>query len=60
MWEDTSKKRTILNIFLIILILAVIVGIAFFVRQLSEQTAAHDKELSEAYVQQQQKQTEAR
>ena len=60
MWEDTQKRRKILNVFLVILILIVVAGIAYFGLQLHEQTAAHDKELSEVYVQQQQQQAEAR
>ena len=60
MWEDTRKRRKILNVFLAILILIVIAGIVYFGLQLHEQTEAHDKELSEVYVQQQQQQAEAR
>ena len=60
MWEDTSKRRKLLNVFLIILILIILGGIAFFGLRLREQTEAHDKELSEAYVLQQQQQAEAR
>ena len=60
MWEDTSKRRKIWNVFLVILILIVIAGIAYFGMRLRKQTEAHDKELSEAYVQQQQQQAEAR
>ena len=60
MWEDTRKRRKILNVFLVILILIVVAGIAYFGIQLHEQTETHDKELSEVYVQQQQQQAEAR
>ena len=60
MWEDTSKRRKIWNVFLVILILIVIAGIIYFGLRLHKQTEAHDKELSEAYVQQQQQQAEAR
>ena len=60
MWEDTRKRRKILNVFLVILILIVVAGIAYFGIQLHEQTETHDKGLSEVYVQQQQQQAEAR
>lgn len=60
MWEDTSKRKRIINIILVVLILIVVAGIGFFVLQLREQTEAHDKELSKVYAQQQQQQAEAR
>lgn len=60
MWENTRRKRTIVNIALIVLILIVIGALAFFLLRLHRQTLAHDKELSEVYVQQQQQQAEAR
>jgi hypothetical protein len=60
MWKDTRRTRTILNIFLVILILVILGGLAFVLLQLHAQTVEHDKELSEAYVQQQQQQAVAR
>lgn len=60
MWKDTRRTRTILNILLILLILIILGGLAFVLLQLHAQTEEHDKELSEAYVQQQQQQAVAR
>ena len=60
MWKDTRRSRTILNICLVILILIIIGGLVYVSLQLHAQTVEHDKELSEAYAQQQQQQAVAR
>ena len=60
MWKDTRRSRTILNICLVILILIIIGGLVYVSLRLHEQTVEHDKELSEAYAQQQQQQAVAR
>ena len=60
MWKDTRRSKTILNIFLFLLILMIIGGLAYVSLQLHKQTVEHDKELSEAYAQQQQQQAVAR
>ena len=60
MWENDRRKRTILNIVLCVLILAVVAGLGFFMLRTHEETKRHDEELAQMYVQQQQKQTEAR
>lgn len=60
MWENTRRKRIALNIFLVVLILAVLAVLGYFMLQVRQQTRAHDEELSEIYVQQQREQTEAR
>ena len=60
MWENTRRKRIILNIFLVVLILAVLAVLGYFMLQVRQQTRAHDEELSEIYVQQQREQAEAR
>ena len=57
MWKDTRRSRTILNICLVILILIIIGGLVYVSLQLHAQTVEHDKELSEAYAQQQQQRT---
>ncbi len=60
MWENTRRKRVILNIFLAILIVIAVAVLGYFVLQVRKQTQAHDEQLSEIYVQQQQEQAEAR
>lgn len=60
MWENTRRKRIILNIFLVLLIMIVIGALGYFMLKVREQNRAHDEELSEIYVQQQKQQTEAR
>ena len=60
MWENTRRKRIILNIFLAVLILIVLAVLGYFMLQVRQQTRAHDEELSEIYVQQQREQAEAR
>jgi flagellar basal body-associated protein FliL len=49
MWENTKKKRIILNIFLGLLIVAVVVVLAYFVMQIQAENRAHDEELSKIY-----------
>ncbi len=60
MWENTRRKRIILNIFLSLLIIAILAVLGFFLLQIREQNRAHDEELSAIYAQQQKQQTEAR
>ena len=60
MWENTKKKRIILNIFLGLLIVAVVAVLAYFVMQIQAENRAHDEELSKIYEQQQRQQSEAR
>ena len=60
MWENTHRKRVILNIFLVVLILIVIGVLGYFLLQVRAQNQIHDEELSQIYVQQQRQQSEAR
>ena len=60
MWENTKKKRIILNIFLGLLIVAVVAVLGYFVMQIQAENQAHDEELSKIYEQQQRQQSEAR
>ena len=60
MWKDDRKKRIILNILLVCVILIIVAGLGMAMLYVRRQTEAHDEELSVIYVQQQQKQTEAR
>ena len=60
MWKDDRKKRIILNILLVFVILVIVAGLGSAMLYVRRQTEAHDEELSVIYVQQQQKQTEAR
>ena len=60
MWENTKKKRVILNIFLGLLIVAVVAVLGYFVMQIQKENQAHDEELSKIYEQQQRQQSEAR
>ena len=60
MWEDNRKKRIVLNIVLAFAILVIVAGLGVAMLHVRRQTEAHDEELSEIYVQQQQKQMEAR
>ncbi len=60
MWENTKKKRIILNIFLGLLIVAVVAVLGYFVMQIQAENRAHDEELSKIYEQQQRQQSEAR
>lgn len=60
MWEDSRKKTVIKNILLILIILVLVAALAFAVLYVRRITEEHDAQLSEIYVEQQQKQTEAR
>ena len=60
MWENTQRKRIIINIFLALLIVVVLGVLGFFLLQVRATNQAHDEELSEIYVQQQRQQSEAR
>ncbi|MBQ9685110.1 MAG: hypothetical protein IJV41_01000 [Oscillospiraceae bacterium] len=60
MWEDNRRKKIIMNIVLALLILALIAGLGFAMLSVRRQTQAHDEQLSEIYVQQQQEQSAAR
>ena len=60
MWENTRKKRILLNVFLVILIIGVLCTLAYFLLQVRAQNQAHDEELSKIYEQQQRQQSEAR
>lgn len=60
MWENTNKKRIILNIFLGLLIVAVVAVLGYFMKQLQAENRNHDEELSKIYEQQQRQQSEAR
>ncbi len=60
MWGRDSRKKLLLNAFLVILIAAVLGGLVFFMLKLRAQTEEHDKELAEMQVQQVQQQAEAR
>ena len=60
MWEDNRKKRILLNIVLVCVILIIVAGLGSAMLYVHWRTEAHDEQLSEIYVQQQQKQTEAR
>ena len=60
MWNDNRRKTIVLNIFLSILILAILGGLGYFMLRVRQETRKHDEELSELYVQQQHQQTETR
>ena len=60
MWEDNRGKKILVNILLVLLILIVMGGLGYFMLKVRAENRAHDEELSEIYVQQQQQQTEAR
>ncbi len=60
MWENTKKKRIILNIFLGLLIVAVVAVLGYFLKQIQAENQSHDEELSKIYEQQQRQQSEAR
>lgn len=60
MWNDNRRKTIVLNIFLSILILAILGGLGYFMLRVRQETRKHDEQLSELYVQQQQQQTETR
>ena len=60
MWEDNKKKKRVINFILAFLILVILAALGFVMLRVRKQTAEHDEQLSEMYVQQQQQQTEAR
>lgn len=60
MWKNDHWKTVVLNIFLVLLIVAILVGLGYYMLQVRQQTREHDEKLSELYIQQQQQQTEAR
>ncbi|MBQ3275484.1 MAG: hypothetical protein IJH47_00305 [Oscillospiraceae bacterium] len=60
MWKNDRWKTVVLNIFLALLIVAIVAGLGYFMLRVRQQTREHDEQLSELYVQQQQQQTEAR
>ena len=60
MWKNDHWKKVLLNIVLALLILAILAGLGYYMLQVRKETRAHDEQLSELYIQQQQQQTEAR
>lgn len=60
MWENTRKKRVLVNILLTVLILIVVGVLGYFLLQVRAENRAHDEELSKIYVEQQRQQSEAR
>ena len=60
MWEDNRKKTLIKNLFLLILILALVAGLLYAVLYVRRTTAEHDAQLTNIQAQQQQEQTVAR
>lgn len=60
MWKDDRWKTIVLNIFLALLILAILGGLGYYMLLVRQQTREHDEKLSELYIQQQQQQAEAR
>ena len=60
MWTNDRWKTIVLNIFLALLIVAILGGLLYYMLLVRQQTREHDEKLSELYVQQQQQQTEAR
>ena len=60
MWKTNRWKTILLNIFLSILILAILGGLGYYMLQVRRDTREHDEQLAELYVQQQQQQTEIR
>ncbi len=60
MWKDNRRRSVILNIIIALLILGVLAALGYTMLMVRAQTQAHDEELSQIYVQQQQQQTEAR
>lgn len=60
MWKDNRRRSVIANIIITILILGILAGLGYVMLMVRAQTRAHDEELSQIYVQQQQQQTEAR
>ena len=60
MWENDRKKRILVNILLVILIIAVVGVLGFFLLRVRAENQAHDEELSKIYVEQQRQQSEAR
>ena len=60
MWKTNRWKTILLNVFLSILILAILGGLGYYMLQVRRETREHDEQLAELYVQQQQQQTEVR
>ena len=60
MWTNNRWKTVVLNIFLSLLIIAILGGLGYYMLRVRAETREHDEQLSELYVQQQQQQTEAR
>ena len=60
MWKNDHWKKVLLNVFLALLIIAILGGLGYSMLRVRQQTREHDEQLSELYVQQQQQQTEAR
>ena len=60
MWEDNRRKKLLINIILVLAILIILCALAVAMFLVRQQTLEHDEQLSEIYVQQQQKQVEAR
>lgn len=60
MWRNDHWKKVLLNIWLALLIIAILGGLGYYMLQVRQETRAHDEQLSELYIQQQQQQTEAR
>ena len=56
MWEDNRGKRILVNILLVLLILIVVGALGYFSLKVRAENRAHDEELSEIYIQQQQQQ----
>ncbi len=60
MWKTNRWKTVLLNIFLALLILAILAGLGYYMLRVRRETREHDEHLAELYVQQQQQQTEVR
>ena len=51
MWEDNKKKKRVINFILAFLILVILAALGFVMLRVRKQTAEHDEQLSEMYVQ---------
>ena len=60
MWENNRQRNIIVNLVLAILLVVVVTVLTFGILKVNRETAEHDGQLSEIYVQQQQEQNEAR
>ncbi len=60
MWKNDRWKVVVLNIFLALLIIAILGALLYTMLRVRQDTQKYDEQLGELYVQQQQQQTEAR